>query len=235
MPAWPPPALSGFSGRKQLLNPQDSVPENDEPAPEQAAAPARPKRRASLLQELLETVLLTLILFTVTRISVQNFQVQGTSMVPTMQNGERILVEKVSYHFHLPNRGDIVVFKYPLDTSQDFIKRVIGLPGDHIAIKMYQGVYRTFVNGKMLDEPYINGVQDAPYPASCAAVKTCVPYVVPSNDLFVMGDNRNSSYDSRSWGPMPMSDMIGRAFIAYWPLSDLSLIPNQFSYAPSGH
>jgi signal peptidase I len=195
------------------------------------AATPSPKPRKSLFQELLETLLLTLILFGVARFSLQNFKVDGTSMVPTLQSGEYILVDKISYRFHLPARGDIIVFKYPDDPSRDFIKRVIGLPGDRIAIKLVGGTYRTFVNGKMLAEPYINGPMDTAYPQDCASAQTCTPYVVPPHDLFVMGDNRNYSFDSRSWGPMPLGDIIGRALVSYWPLSHLALLPNQYSYA----
>src|SRR5438105_14712997 len=125
------------------------------------------KPRKSLFQELLETLLLTLVLFGIARFSLQNFKVDGTSMVPTLQSGEYILVDKISYRFHLPARGDIVVFKYPGDLTRDFIKRVIGLPGDRIAIRLVGGIYHAFVNGKMLSEPYINGPPDAAYPEGC--------------------------------------------------------------------
>ena len=201
----------------------------------QPVANKRQKPGKSLIQELLETLLLTLVLFGIARFSLQNFKVDGTSMVPTLQSGEYILVDKISYRFHgdLPARGDIIVFKYPIDPTRDFIKRVIGLPGDTIAIKPVGGRYHTFVNGKMLDEPYINRPPDTAYPADCASAKTCTPHVVSPNDLFVMGDNRNFSFDSRSWGDLPKSDIIGRALISYWPLSHLAFLPNQYSYASS--
>src|SRR2546421_7361815 len=198
-------------------------------------ADKKQKPRKSLFQELLETLLLTLVLFGIARFSLQNFKVDGTSMVPTLQSGEYILVDKISYRFHgdLPARGDIIVFKFPQDTTRDFIKRVIGLPGDKIAITLVGGTYHTFVNGKMLDEPYINRPPDTAYPADCASAKTCTPHVVSPNDLFVMGDNRNFSYDSRQWGDLPKSEIIGRALISYWPLSHLAFLPNQYSYASS--
>ena len=203
----------------------------------QPVADKKQKPRKSLFQELLETLLLTLVLFGVARFSLQNFKVDGTSMVPTLMNGEYILVDKISYRFHgdLPARGDIIVFKFPQDTSRDFIKRVIGLPGDKIAIKLVGGTYHTFVNGRMLDEPYINpkAPSDTAYPADCASAKTCTPHVVPPGTLFVMGDNRNFSFDSRMWGDVPKSDIIGRALISYWPLSHLAFLPNQYSYASS--
>lgn len=209
-------------------SPNDPTAQTDQPA----GAPQK-KRKASksLVQELLETLLLTLILFTVTRFSVQNYEVQGISMMPTLQDRERILVDKVSYLFHVPPRGDIVVFKYPLDTSRNFIKRVIGDPGDRIAVEMFHGVYHVYVNGKMLNEPYIAEAPNQPFPADCADPKTCTPHVVPPHDLFVMGDNRNNSYDSRMWGDLPLSDMIGHALISYWPISHLAFLPNQYSYA----
>ncbi len=209
-------------------------PEAAQPAPQQPA-PALKKKKASksLLRELLETLVLTLILFSITKFSVQNYEVQGVSMLPTLQDRERILVDKVSYLLQTPPRGDIVVFKFPLDPTRNFIKRVIGEPGDRIAIRLVGATYHVFVNGKMLHEPYINEAPNAPYPASCATAKTCVPFVVPPKSLFVMGDNRTMSYDSRDWGPLPLGDMIGHAVISYWPLSHLALLPNQYSYASS--
>ncbi len=191
------------------------------------------KSSKSLAQELLETLLLTLILFAITRFSVQNYEVQGVSMLPTLQDQERILVDKVSYLFRVPPRGDIVVFKYPNDTSRNFIKRVIGDPGDKIMVVPVHGVYHVFVNGKMLNEPYIKEAPNTPYPYNCTSIKTCVPHIVPPDHIFVMGDNRTESFDSRDWGDLPLKDMIGHAIISYWPISHLSFLPNQYSYASS--
>ena len=159
-------------------------------------------------------------------LSLQRFEVLGASMVPTLKEGDYILVDKISYHFHPPARGDIVVFRYPGDTSRDFIKRVIAVPGDKIAIKRENGTYHVFVNNKMLNQLYSNEAPDGPYPADCAAPKTCTPETVQPKHVFVMGDNPGASFDSRSWGQLPMSDMIGRARISYWPLSHLSLLPS---------
>jgi signal peptidase I len=192
------------------------------------------RARKSLMQELLETVLLTVLLFAVAKFSVQNFQVDGTSMVPTLQNNEMILVDKISYHFSngLPSHGDVIVFHAPPATGQtgrDYIKRVIGLPGDTIVIKAVGGVNRVFVDGKMLNEPYIAAAPDEIYPTSCVGhVATCTGDRVPPNDVFVMGDNRNFSYDSRAWGFVPKANIIGRALISYWPLSHLGIVHSQF-------
>jgi len=199
--------------------------------------PRKAATRKSLAQELLETVLLTVLLFGVAKFSVQNFQVDGVSMVPTLQNNEMILVDKVSYHFHngLPSRGDIIVFHAPpktLQVGRDFIKRVIGVPGDVIMVKPVDGVNHVFVNGKMLSEPYISAAPDQTYPDRClGSFKSCVGDRVPANNVFVMGDNRNASFDSRAWGYVPKANIIGRALVSYWPLSHLALIPSQFAYA----
>lgn len=200
--------------------------------------------RKSLLQELLETVFLTLILFVIARFSLQNFKVDGVSMQPTLQSGELILVDKISYRFNngYPSRGDIIVFHAPKSTGQegkDFIKRVIGLPGDKITIKTVDKTIHVFVDGKMLSEPYINGpMTDGSLPTAGCTIST-VPTAktqscsttVPPNDIFVMGDNRNDSYDSRAWGPLNHSAIIGRALVAYWPISRLSFLPGHYSYA----
>jgi len=202
--------------------------------------PHKATTRKSLVQELLETVLLTVLLFGVAKFSVQNFQVDGVSMVPTLQNNEMILVDKVSYHFSngLPSRGDIVVFHAPPKTNQvgrDFIKRVIGLPGDVISVKLVAadgGKNHVFVNGRMLSETYIREAPFDTYPEQCIGhFKTCIGDRVPANSVFVMGDNRNSSFDSRMWGYVPKGNIIGRALISYWPYDHIALIRGQFVYA----
>jgi len=187
-------------------------------------ADKKQKPRKSLFQELLETLLLTLVLFGVARFSLQNFKVDGTSMVPSLLSGEYILVDKISYRFHgdLPARGDIIVFKFPQDTSRDFIKRVIGLPGDRIAIKLVGGRYRTYVNGKMLDEPYVHFLQPPTTNSEFHEVTSFDvrerygPVTVPANQYFVMGDNRDNSQDSRYWGFLPRENVKGKALLIYW-------------------
>jgi len=200
---------------------------------------ARPRK--SLVQELLETVLLTVILFGAAKFSLQTFMVQGQSMNPTLQDNDYILVDRISYRFHqggLPSRGDIVVFKAPPAPSEDYIKRVIALPGDIVAVRPVAGpnhvvVNHVFVDGRMLSEPYIAEPPDQSSmifaSVNCTSVQGCA-YRVPGNDVFVMGDNRNHSYDSRMWGPLPVANIVGRALISYWPLNHLSFIQSQSSY-----
>ena len=131
-------------------------------------------------------------------------------MVPTLQNGEFVLVNRLAYRMGVPQRGDIIVFHFPLDpASQDLIKRVIGLPGEHITV--VNGVVA--VDGQPLSEPYI-----AAPPMYDGA------WDVPPNSLFVLGDNRNDSSDSHSWGMLPMKEIVGKSIFIYWPFSEWQLI-----------
>ena len=137
--------------------------------------------------------------------------IPSESMVPTLEVGDRLIIEKLSYYSHLPRRGDVVVFAPPPQLQelgyledQAFIKRVIGLPGDVIAVK--DG--RVSVNNESLREPYI--AEPPNYPMS--------PVIVPPGQLFVMGDNRNNSNDSHIWGFLPKSNIIGHACFRFWPL-----------------
>jgi signal peptidase I len=168
------------------------------------------------LREALETVLFIVIIVVAVRFSVQNFRVDGKSMTPTVHDNELVLVDKLDYDFTSPKIGDIVVFKAPPDPSEDFIKRIIGTPGDQIQIKSGVGV---FVNGHLLHEPYIKAIPTYSWPPGGGSEQ------VPPNDYFVLGDNRNDSYDSHAWptsvGPwVPRSDIIGKAIVSYWPPSD---------------
>jgi signal peptidase I len=184
------------------------------PYPPQTPPPQRHKGRSAIV-EIIETLAITLLLFFAARASVQPFTVQGQSMEPTLHNHEYILVEKVSYWFRSPERGDIVVFKYPGDPSVDYIKRVIGLPGDHVVVQSAH----VYVNGHQLTEPYIAA------PPDYTDNKT-----VPKGYLYVLGDNRQNSSDSHAWGLLPRGNIIGRAMVSYWPLSDLSFL-HQPSYS----
>jgi signal peptidase I len=143
--------------------------------------------------------------------------IPSESMYPTLHTGDRLVVEKVSYRFHPPTTGDIVVFQSPEELQrrgypqdQAFIKRVIGLPGDIIGIANGT-VYR---NGQPLKEEYIAEPPNQPFP----------PVKIPVGKYFVMGDNRNDSNDSRYWGFLPQKNIIGRAVFRFWPFNRLGLI-----------
>ena len=135
----------------------------------------------------------------------QPVKVEGTSMAPLLSDQERIFINKFVYHFEPIERGDVVVFWYPLDRSKSFIKRVIGLPGDTIEIR--DG--RLYLNGQEMSEPYVpsNYLDESSY-----AARTLGP-----DEYFVMGDHRDSSNDSRMFGPVPRQYIYGKAVFAYWP------------------
>ena len=184
-----------------------------------------------------------MIIFFVVRLAVQNFRVDGISMLNTVQNNDLVLVNKVDYLLSSPHTGNIIVFKPPIEPSEDYIKRVIGTPGDLVQIRMNQGVW---LNGQKLSEPYLrttgcptgsiyhDGAASRPFPDTpdCETPNyNWGPARVPKGKYFVLGDNRNASYDSHEWcgpnDPNPCSKtwvvrsaIIGKALVAYWPLSD---------------
>lgn len=161
------------------------------------------------LLDILETVILAVVLyFGINAISAR-VRVDGLSMNPTLQHGEYVLVSRLSYKTGVPERGDIIVFSFPMDQKQDLIKRVIGLPGETIDINNGE----VLVNGVKLDEPYI--AQSPVYIGE---------WTVPEGQLFVLGDNRNDSKDSHQWGLLPIENVIGKALLIYWPPPDWKLI-----------
>ncbi len=168
------------------------------------------KNRSHLAREIVETVALTLLIFFVIRFAIQNYRVQGSSMEPGLTTDQYVLINKIAYLFHAPQRGDVIVFHWPVDTSKDFIKRIIGVPGDVISYDSNS----VRVNGVLLNEPYVKTES-----SSTASV-----YKVKPNEYFVMGDNRSGSDDSRDWGPVPSDYIVGKAVIVYWPLTSWKLI-----------
>jgi signal peptidase I len=200
--------------------------------------PARPKTRfgirlGRIARDLIETVILALLIFVGVRAMVQNFRVEGSSMEGTLHDGQYILVNKafyfkvdlsfldflpfydagdnpVHYIFGAPRRGDVVVFRFPNQPDRDFIKRIIAVPGETVQVK--EGL--VYINDKPLDENYILERPNYNYG----------PEVVPDGEYFVLGDNRNNSYDSRSWGFVPEKNIIGRAWVSYLPLDSFGFI-----------
>jgi signal peptidase I len=154
----------------------------------------------------------------VLHVSIQAFRINGESMEPTLQDQEFVLINKAAYLFQPPARGDIIVFQYPLNPQQSYVKRIIAIPGDIISV-----INETvIVNGVTLHEGYINK-DDAlnPYPPISN-------YIVGPNEYFVMGDNRGDSSDSRDWGFVPRQNIIGKAELVYWPTNanNLGTLPN---------
>jgi signal peptidase I len=180
------------------------------------------KRPKSKAQEYIETFGVALALAFFVRGTVAEARyIPSESMVPTLLVGDRLIVEKISYHFEHPQRGDVVVFNPPAKADgggNAFIKRIIGLPGDKMDIRGG----KVYVNGLALKEPYI---EDAPaYPDPNWASIGMPGGVVPKGHLFMMGDNRNNSADSHIWGPEPTKDIIGRAVFRFWPPNRIGLV-----------
>lgn len=159
------------------------------------------------LWEVLQTLIMAIILYFLIDTVVGRVRVENISMQPTLHEGEFILVNKLAYRLGEYQRGDIVIFHHSV--TEDYIKRVIGLPGDVVEVK--DG--RVFVNGQMLQEAYI-----ASPPAYTGS------WNVPAGEVFVLGDNRNQSSDSHTWGYVPESSVVGRALIIYWPLQEFKVL-----------
>lgn len=147
----------------------------------------------------------------------QPHRVSGQSMYPTLENGDYILTNKIGYTFGEPQRGQIIVFKEPRDESLDFIKRIVGIPGDRL--KIQNG--RVFLNGEVLEEAYLNpSVTTLP----AAFLKEGQEVIIPEKRYIVVGDNRLASSDSREWGFITRDEIIGQAFFRYWPINSIGLI-----------
>lgn len=161
------------------------------------------------LWEVIQTLIMAVILYFLIDTVVGRVRVENISMQPTLHEGEFILVNKLAYRLGNFQRGDIIIFHYPRNPVEDYIKRVIGLPGDTVQVN--DG--HVFVNGQMLDEPYI-----------AAPPQYSNTWKIPENQIFVLGDNRNQSSDSHSWGYVPANYVVGRALIIYWPLKELRIL-----------
>jgi signal peptidase I len=177
-----------------------------EPVPETEAAPSGGNTAGfrRFLLDVLETVLLSLVLFLGINAISARIRVESISMQPTLYAGNFIIVNKMAYRLGTPGRGDIIIFRYPPDPDHEppYIKRVIGLPGDTVTVSSG----KVYVNDELLREPYIS-----------APPRYENTWKVPEDSLFVLGDNRNSSSDSHSWGMVPLQNVIGKAEVIYWP------------------
>jgi signal peptidase I len=174
----------------------------------------------TLIRETLQVILLALVIFFAIHFMIQNFRIDGTSMEPNVHNGQYVIVNKTAYWVgHNPKRGDVVVFQAPDQPQNDRVKRVIGLPGETVEVKPDGTVYITDTDGNLfkLEEPYLP-------PQHSGSSGT---WTVPEDEYFVMGDNRSVSYDSRSGGPVPRGNIIGKAWLIIWPLGDWGWAPNR--------
>jgi len=195
-----------------------------------AAAPlATPRRRKSVVREYVEAIAIAILLALVIRtLIVQAFTIPSGSMMDTLLVGDYILVNKFLFGpevpltdyrlpaLRVPDRGDIIVFKYPQDEKRDFIKRIVATPGETVQVRGQQ----VLINGQLLDEPYVRpnptALGHTGSPGFCGYAYACEPLVVPADSYFVMGDNRDNSQDSRYWGFVKRDKVKGKAFLIYW-------------------
>jgi signal peptidase I len=193
-----------------LMEPVPLVDEND-PAP--PAAPAKRKKGNAISEWIVVVAVAVSAAMMVRAFVLQQFAVSGYSMISTLHNGDRVLVNKLSYRLHDPRRGDVVVLKTIEGAGErDLIKRVVALPGETVEYKSCV----LFIDGRELVEPYLDPAVVTP--TSCGADQP--PLEVPADYVFVMGDNRAGSKDSRALGPIIYTDLIGRAFVVIWPATD---------------
>ena len=188
-------------------------------------------------REIIEALLLALVVLIALQLTVRNFKVEGSSMSPTLEGGQYLVVDQVSffkfdwerfsravpfwraapaepeYAFGPPDRGEIIVFHYPVNPDKDFVKRVVGLPGETVAVR--RGT--VYVNGAALAEPYLR-VRDS---------SSAAPLSLGDGEYYVIGDNRRNSNDSRDWGAVPEENIIGRVMLVYWPWDDIRIVDSE--------
>lgn len=232
---------AGSMGRTPWSPTQDGAGHEDvfdqEPPPEAATGSSFWPWGIHGLIETVEVLALALLMFLLVRSVAQNFVVDGGSMEPTFHNGEMLIVNKLAYRnfdlswlpftdddewrpFGTPEAGDVVVFKFPQDQTRDFIKRVIAIPGQTVEVRGG----RVYLDGIQQNEPYLDQAPTYDYG----------PVTVPEGQIFVLGDNRNNSYDSHSWGLLDQSLLIGRAEFRYWPLGRVGRIDHGGLNAEAG-
>lgn len=171
--------------------------------------------KKSTFREIVESLLIAVILALLIRTFIfQPFWIPTGSMDPTLKVQDHIIVNKFGYHFWEPQQGDIVVFKYPLDPNRDFVKRLIGKPGERVEIRNSM----VYINGQAMSEDYLpQGLRFQDFG----------PVMVPEDNYLMLGDNRNNSEDSRVWGPLPKDLVIGKAVLVYWPIDRIKLLSNK--------
>jgi signal peptidase I len=197
-----------------------------EPAP--LPAPSAKNQAGRAVREVVETLLLAALIFFLVRLVVLNFRVDGESMLPNLDDGEMLLVNRNAYQYYdiggnryypfdPPERGDVIVFDPPTGSDKPYIKRIIGLPGEEVTF----GDGHVFIDGQPLAEDYI---QDR---TRCGARSDNCDVVVPEGYVYVLGDHRSNSSDSRVFGPVPVGNVVGKAWFTYWPAGDVGFVPHE--------
>jgi len=190
--------------------------------------PAAKNQAGRAVREIVETLLLAALNFFLVRLVVLNFRVDGESMLPNLDDGQMLLVNRNAYQFvdaggsryypfDPPERGDVIVFDPPTGSDKPYIKRIIGLPGEEVTF----GDGNVFINGELLPEDYI---QER---TRCGARSDNCDVIVPEGHVYVLGDHRNNSSDSRVFGPVPVENVVGKAWLSYWPVDDVGFVPHE--------
>ncbi len=188
------------------------------PPPSESQPEPKNKKNESFWGELARfAIIAVIVVFPIRMFIAQPFIVSGASMEPTFQNGQYLIVDQISYRMEAPQRGDVVIFRYPRDTSKFFIKRIIGLPGETIKIEGDSMLIYNLAhpNGFAIDETYVDHMEKDSF----------VTQTLGPDEYFVLGDNRDASSDSRIWGILPRENIVGRAFIRLFPVSELEVFP----------
>lgn len=193
-----------------------------EPNTHEIETPSVKSKISPIISEIIRFVMIAVFIVLPIRLYVaQPFVVSGASMDPTFENGEYLIVDEISYRFSEPTRGEVIIFRYPQDTTKFFIKRIIGLPGETVEIqgKEVRIVNEEHLKGFSLDESYISRETEG-----------SMKIKLRSDEYFVMGDNRPASSDSRIWGPLTRDLIIGRAFLRLLPASHVGVFPGAHQY-----
>ena len=176
-------------------------------------SPASRATFGQVVREIVETILLAAVIWVVINFTVARYVVEGSSMEPNLHTGQFLMVNRLAYVFNSPQRGDVIVFDYPGNPGDDYVKRVIGLPGERVVIRD-GGIY---IDDVRLEEAYLPSHMTMP------GIGT---WTVPEDSYFVLGDNRAHSSDSRSWGMLDLESIIGKAWISYWPPKYWGFVPH---------
>lgn len=181
-----------------------------EPSPLPVTAAPKEGVARQVMRDVLETAILTVAIFLLARAGIQSYRITGTSMAPNFLDQQLVIVNKLAYLLSEPQRGDVIVFSFPDGNNRDFIKRVIGVPGDIVEIVNGQ----VYINGFVVTEPYERIPND--YDAG--------PTLVGTDKLYVLGDNRADSEDSHLWGLLDQSNLVGKAWLSVWPTQAFGLV-----------
>lgn len=205
----------------RIRAPEEAASVQETPVEEQGEGRSR---LGAILYEIAETALLALAIWLIVNATTARYVVEGQSMEPNLQTGQYLIISRLHYlragdlfELGAPKRGDIIVFDFPGNPSDDYVKRIIGLPDETVTIGEDGQVY---IDDVPLDEPYLNPEEVSPYRGRFGS------WIVDEDSYFVLGDNRNSSSDSRSWGPLERAYLVGKAWVSYWPPRRWGLIPH---------